>query len=169
MAIQIAKLLGAGAVIGAGREIGRLESSGADEVVSLVGDPDSVGAAIANAASESDVVMDYLWGEPAANAMMAMLTAGRDRSQPINWVQIGSVAGPTMALPSVALRSTNLRVMGSGQGSVPMEAIVAELPHRADELIAGRIPGDALRVPLSEVEKTWNAPVPAGRRVVLVP
>lgn len=169
MAIQISKLLGAGRVTGAGREISRLESSGADEIVSLVGDPGSVAAAIAKAASECDIVIDYLWGQPAADAMMALLSARQDRSKAINWIQIGSVAGPTMALPSVALRSTNLRVLGSGQGSVPVKAIGAELPRLVDELVAGRIPVDALRVPLSEVENAWNAAVPAGRRVVLVP
>jgi Zn-dependent alcohol dehydrogenase len=100
---------------------------------------------------------------------MTSLTARQDRSKPIDWIQIGSVAGATMALPSAALRSTNLRVMGSGQGSVPVKAIVAELPRLADEIIAGRIQVDALRVPLHDVEEAWNAPVPAGRRVVLVP
>jgi len=169
MAIPIARLLGAGRVVGAGREIGRLEASDADEVVSLVGEPKSVGAAIAKAASESDIVLDYLWGKPALDAMSAMLTARRDRSEPLHWIQIGSVAGPTMELPSVALRSTNLRVMGSGQGSVPAKAIVAELPRLAEEILGGRIPVDVVRVPLSNVEQTWNAPVPAGQRVVFVP
>jgi len=70
--------------------------------------------------------------------------------------------------PSVALRSTNLRVMGSGQGSVAAKAIVAELPRLADEIVAGRIPVDVMRVPLAEVERAWNAPAPADRRVVLV-
>lgn len=169
MAIQIAKLLGAGRVIGAGREVSRLDSSGADEIVSLVGDPDAVGQALARAASECDTVLDYLWGEPAAGAMMALLGARQDRSKPINWIQIGSIAGPTMALPSAALRSTNLRVLGSGQGSVSVRAIVAELPRLVDELVAGHISVDTLRVPLADVEAAWNAPVSAGRRVVLVP
>ncbi|MEI9936201.1 MAG: zinc-binding alcohol dehydrogenase family protein [Pseudomonadota bacterium] len=169
MAIQIAKLLGAGRVVGAGRELSRLESSRADAVVSLVGEPDSVATAVAQAASESDIVLDYLWGQPAADAMTAMLTARQERAKPIDWIQIGSVAGSTMALPSAALRSTNLRIMGSGQGSVPVRAIVAELPRLAQELIAGRIAVDAMRVPLAEVEKAWDTPVPAGRRVVLVP
>jgi len=169
MAIQIAKLLGAGRVIGAGRELSRLESSAADEVVSLVGEPGAVSEAIAKAASECDIVIDYLWGSPAADAMMALLSARQDRSKPLDWIQIGSVAGATMALPSVALRSTNLRVLGSGQGSVPVKAIVSELPRLADELIAGRITVEALRVPLSRVEEAWHAPVPAGRRVVLIP
>ncbi len=147
----------------------RLESSGADEIVSLVGDPDSVGAAIAKATAECDVVLDYLWGEPARSAMVAMLTAREDRSRPLDWIQIGSVAGATMELPSAALRSTNLRVMGSGQGSISTKAIVAELPRLVDEIALGRMPVDVLRVPLSEVETAWNAPVPADRRVVFVP
>jgi len=60
-------------------------------------------------------------------------------------------------------------VMGSGQGSVPAKAIVAELPRLAEEILGGRIPVDVVRVPLSNVEQTWNAPVPAGQRVVFVP
>ena len=169
MAVPIARLLGAGRVVGAGRDVGRLASSGADETVSLAGDPAAVSARIATAAAESDIVLDYLWGEPAAQAMMAILTERRDRSRPIDWVQIGSVAGPTMSLPSAALRSTNLRLLGSGQGSVPVAQIVAELPRIADTIATGKIAVDALRVPLADVEKAWTAPVPPGRRVVLIP
>lgn len=166
MAIQIAKLLGAGRVVGAGREISRLESSNADAVVSLVGERESVATAIVKAASESDIVLDYLWSKPAANAMVALLTGRQDRSKRISWIQIGSVAGPTMELPSVALRSTDLHLMGSGQGSVSVKAIVAELPHLADAILAGQIPIDVVRIPLSQVEQAWNAPVPIGGRVV---
>jgi NADPH:quinone reductase-like Zn-dependent oxidoreductase len=169
MALQVAKLLGAGRVVGAGREVGRLASSGADQVVSLLGDPQTVGARIAQAASECDIVLDYLWGEPAAHAMLALLTERRDRDRPLDWVQIGSVAGPTMNLPSVALRSTNLRVIGSGQGSVPLAQIVAELPRIADAIATGKIAVEALRVPLADVERAWTAAEPAGQRIVLIP
>lgn len=169
MAIQIAKLLGAGRVVGAGRQISRLESSDVDDVISLVGEPKSVRKAIANAASECDIVLDYLWGEPAADAMMALLTAREDRGKRINWIQIGSVAGATMELPSVALRSANMHVMGSGQGSVSVKAIVAELPHLVKAIISGQIPVEVMRVPLSQVEQAWDTAVPSGYRVVLVP
>ena len=169
MAIQVAKLLGAGRVIGAGRQLERLKSSGVDEVVSLVGDPDAIGKAIAEAASEVDVVLDYLWGEPAEHAMVALLTARSERSKAINWIQIGSVAGPTMAMPSVALRSTNLRVLGTGQGSVPVSDIVAELPHLVDELCNGRISVEPLRIALSDVESAWTAPTEGGKCIVFVP
>jgi NADPH:quinone reductase-like Zn-dependent oxidoreductase len=167
MAVQVAKLLGAGQVIGAGRGVDRVKSLGADELVSL--DGASSKEALAEAASDADIVLDYLWGEPAASAMVALLTAREQRSRPIDWVQIGSVAGPTMALPSVALRSTNLRVMGSGQGSISTKDIVGELPRIAEAITKGQITVDPVRVPLADVEATWTAPAPEGQRVVLVP
>ena len=61
------------------------------------------------------------------------------------------------------------RVMGSGQGSVAPRAIVAELPSLVSELLAGRIPVDVVKLPLSQVEQAWNTPVPPGQRVVLLP
>jgi hypothetical protein len=36
---------------------------------------------------------------------MALLTARADRSRALDWIQIGAIAGPTIQLPSVALRS----------------------------------------------------------------
>jgi NADPH:quinone reductase-like Zn-dependent oxidoreductase len=169
MAIQIARLLGAGRVVGAGREVSRLESSGADEIVSLLGDREAVAEAIGKAAGESDIVLDYLWSKPAAEAMTALVKARRDRSRPLDWVQIGAITGPTLNLPSELLRSTNLRVMGSGQGSVAPRAIVAELPSLVRELLAGRIPVEVVKVPLSQVEQTWNTPVSPTQRVVFTP
>jgi len=169
MAIPIARLLGAARVVAAGREVARLASAAADRVVSLAGAPESVAAAIAAAASEADIVLDYLWGQPAADAMLALLGARQDRSKALNWIQIGSVAGATMSLPSVALRSANLRLMGSGQGSVDTRAIVAELPGLADAILRGRIPVEVERIPLSQVSVAWNAPPSAGRRRVLIP
>jgi hypothetical protein len=152
----------------AGR-VERLERSSADHVVSLKDDPASVSKAIADAASEVDIVIDYLWGEPAAHAIMSLLTARLDRSKSLNWIQIGSVAGPTMALPSVALRSANLRVMGSGQGSVSTRDIVGELPRLVDEFVAGRLVVSTISAPLSSVETAWNATSSGGKRIVFVP
>jgi len=79
-------------------------SAGADEVVQLTGDDDATARALAAAAAESDIVLDYLWGKPAQQAIPALLAARSDRSREMNWIQIGSVAGPAMELPSVALR-----------------------------------------------------------------
>ncbi|HTZ23869.1 MAG TPA: zinc-binding dehydrogenase, partial [Streptosporangiaceae bacterium] len=172
MAIQVARLLGAGRVVGAGRDLGRLEaltSAGADDIVQLTADSDATGKALAAAAADTDIVIDYLWGTPAQQAIMALLTARSDRARALNWVQIGAVAGPTIELPSVALRSANLRLQGSGQGSVGLADYLAELPSLVDAISNGAIAVKANTVPLADVEQAWTRTEPPGERTVLVP
>jgi NADPH:quinone reductase-like Zn-dependent oxidoreductase len=172
MAVQVAKRLGAGRVVGAGRNpqrLGELPALGADEVVALGEDPEATSRQLAAAAAEVDIVVDYLWGEPAATAMVALLRARADRSRAMDWIQIGAVAGATIELPSVALRSANLRVQGSGQGAVSTEAYLAELPSLVEEIEAGAIAVKVRPVALADVEAAWRSPDPAGERTVLVP
>lgn len=170
MAVQIARHLGAGKVIAAGRNaeaLAQLPGLGADRVVALGGEGaiDALGAA----AAEVDVVLDYLWGGPAEAAIPAIVRRREDRSRALRWVQIGAVAGPEIALPSAALRAANLKLMGNGQGSVSTAGIVAELPELAREIDAGTFTVDAEPVPLAEVEAAWTRPVASGRRLVFVP
>ena len=101
--------------------------------------PTADGRTLANAAAEVDIVIDYLWGEPAAIDHHALLTARADRSRAMDWIQIGAMAGPTIELPSVALRSANLRIQGNGQGAVSPRAYLAELPSLVEEIDAGTI------------------------------
>ncbi len=172
MAVQVAKLLGAGRVIGAGRDPGRLSALaavGADDVVRLTADADATSRALAAAAAEVDIVLDYLWGTPAQLTISALLGARSDRSRALNWVQIGALAGPTIELPSVALRSANLRIQGNGQGAVSPAAYLAELPSLVDQIDAGAIAVTANAVPLADVETAWTRTDPPGQRTVLVP
>jgi len=172
MAVQVAKRLGAARVVGAGRNPERLAglpAIGADEVVALGDDPAVTAGRLAEAAAEVDVVIDYLWGEPAAAAIMALLKARADRSRAMNWIQIGAMAGPTIELPSVALRSANLRLQGNGQGAVSPQAYLAELPSLVEEIDAGTIEVNARPVPLADVEATWSTPEVPGVRTVFTP
>jgi NADPH:quinone reductase-like Zn-dependent oxidoreductase len=172
MAVQVAKRLGAGRVVGAGRDLTRLDavaSAGADEVVQLTEDDDATARALSDAASEVDIVIDYLWGKPAEQAIMALLTRRSDRSRAMNWIQIGAMAGPTIELPSVVLRSANFRIQGNGQGAVSTKVYLAELPSLVDEIDAGTIAVKTNSLPLGDVERIWiRADVP-GERTVLVP
>jgi NADPH:quinone reductase-like Zn-dependent oxidoreductase len=172
MAVQIAKRLGAARVVGAGRNPERLAglpAIGADEVVALADDPAATAERLADAAAEVDIVIDYLWGEPAAAAIVALLKARADRSRAMNWIQIGAMAGASMELPSAALRSANLRLQGAGQGAVSPQAYLAELPSLIEEIDAGTIEVNARSVPLAEVEATWTAPEVPGVRTVFTP
>jgi NADPH:quinone reductase-like Zn-dependent oxidoreductase len=122
MAVQVAKRLGASQVIGAGRQPERLAALtdlGADATVSLDGPAADVAQHLGQAARHVDVVVDYLWGQATAEAMAAVVVNRTDRGQPLTWIEIGSVAGPTAAVPSAALRAVPLQIVGSGQGSVP--------------------------------------------------
>ena len=172
MAVQVAKRLGAGRVVGAGRSQARLAelpAIGADEVVPLTDDPEVTAEHLASAAAEVDIVIDYLWGEPASFTMMALLKARADRSRAMDWIQIGAIAGPAIELPSAILRSANLRIQGNGQGAISPGGYLAELPSLIDEIDAGTIKVEVREVPLADVESAWNAPVAPGVRTVLIP
>jgi NADPH:quinone reductase-like Zn-dependent oxidoreductase len=172
MAVQVARRLGAGRIVAAGRNAERLaalSTLGADATVQLGDDRDATAAALADAAAEVDIVIDYLWGGPAQQAMVALLRGRADRSRALDWVQIGAIAGPTIELPSVALRSANLRLQGSGQGSVSPEGYLAELPSLVAEIGAGAIAVHPQPWPLADVERAWLEQEAPGERVVLVP
>jgi NADPH:quinone reductase-like Zn-dependent oxidoreductase len=172
MAILVAKRLGAGRVVGAGRDLERLNGPmavGADEVVQLTAEPDATSRALADAAADVDIVIDYLWGKPAQQAMMALLSARSDRSRQLDWIQIGAIAGSTIELPSVALRSANLRLQGNGQGAVSTQTYLTELPSLVDEIDAGTIALHAHAQALADVEEIWADTDSPGERTVLVP
>jgi NADPH:quinone reductase-like Zn-dependent oxidoreductase len=172
MAVQIAKHLGANQVIAAGRNAARLAglpALGATDTVLLDGDADGAAHRLGQAAADVDVVIDYLWGEPAAAVMAAVVTGRADRSQPLSWIQIGSVAGPTAAIPSAALRAARLQIVGSGQGSVSTREILAELPALAQEITAGSFEIDARPTPLTAVEQAWADAAGPGQRIVITP
>ncbi len=171
MAVQVARHLGASRVIGAGRHPGRLAALtdlGADATVSLDGSPDDAARRLGQAAREADVVLDYLWGQPTADAMLAVVMHRTDRGQPLTWIEVGSVAGPTAAVPSAALRAARLQIAGSGQGSVPARDIVAELPGLAAEITSGTFQIEARAVPLADVETAWKD-TDGRQRIVITP
>jgi NADPH:quinone reductase-like Zn-dependent oxidoreductase len=170
MAVQVAKLFGAGRIVAAARgadRLAELPALGATDTVLLEGEADDIAKRLGQAAGNVDVVIDYLWGEPGAAAMVAVVTARADEGQPLTWIQVGSVAGPLAPVPSAALRSTRLQIVGSGQGSVSPREIRAELPQLAAEITKGTFTIDAKAVPLADVEQAWADKT--RQRVVLVP
>jgi NADPH:quinone reductase-like Zn-dependent oxidoreductase len=172
MAVQIAKHLGAGQVIAVGRNPGRLEEVarlGADRTVSLSGDPDGVEAELGSAAADADVVLDFLWGEATQFVMPSVLKHRSDDAANLTWVQIGSMAGLEITIPSAWLRAIRVTIVGSGQGSVSPQEIVEDMPALAAEITSGSFAIDPCPTPLSEVRVAWDAQVEAGQRVVFVP
>jgi NADPH:quinone reductase-like Zn-dependent oxidoreductase len=172
MAVQVATRLGAGRIVGAGRDAERLDalvSLGADNALSLNGEPGEIDERLGAACADIDVVIDYLWGPPAADAMRSLVRHRADRAHPLTWVQVGAVAGPDITLSSEILRAADFRVLGSGQGSVSTADIVSELSALAVEITNGVLFVDAFPARLADVESAWTHGAPPGRRLVLIP
>lgn len=172
LAVQVAAHLGAGEIIAAGRDADRLAmlpALGATATVGLDGRADEVARRLGETAADVDVVLDYLWGEPTAAAMVAVVSDRTDRGRPLSWIEIGSVAGATASIPSAALRAARLQIVGSGQGSVSTREILAELPALADAITDGAFTIDAVAVPLEHVAEAWADDARAAQRVVLTP
>lgn len=170
LAVQVAKLLGAGKVIAAGRNKAVLEqlyALGADECISLDQSPEALIKALA--AQPYDVVIDYLWGAPAMALITAVTGNSMTKEAPrTRLVQVGAMAGDPISLPSAALRSSRLEIMGSGGGSVSVQAIFQALPEIMKHAAAGRLTIDVIAMPLEEVSAAWTRET-AGGRIVLVP
>jgi NADPH:quinone reductase-like Zn-dependent oxidoreductase len=172
LAVQIAKLLGAGRVIAAGRSPKALESTrslGADTTIQLEQPRENLVKTFATAAEDGiDIVLDYLWGAP-TEALVEALTGHDFTAEPrtTRLIEIGAVAGPTIALPGAALRSSGLEIYGSGGGSVPMQAIVEAVPQILQHAARGELKLETKKVPLADVESEWNKQ--EDRRVVFIP
>lgn len=72
-------------------------------------------------------------------------------------------------IPSAALRSANLRILGSGQRSVTAAGYLAAFPALIDCIASGTLRIPTQSYPLSEVEQVWTAPVDPQKRIVFVP
>lgn len=170
LAVQLALHLGAGRVVGAGRDRAALElvrRLGAQAVVPLTAD--DVTERLAHEAAEVDVVVDYVWGAPTEGALAAVTGARSDPAHLLRWVHVGATAGPTITLPAATLRKTNVQVSGSGQGSVSPAGMVAAARELVRVLPQVRPAVDVVPTPLRDVEAAWVARTASGTRIVLVP
>jgi NADPH:quinone reductase-like Zn-dependent oxidoreductase len=164
LAVQAAKLLGAGIVVAAGRDAEALEEVkglGADAIVQLDSD-DPADAFRAAADGSVDVIIDYTWGAPAEAALRAS-------SRNARLVQVGDRAGTDITLNAQLLRSTGTAVFGF----MPLHAGPAAMRTAYAQLVEWAISGD-LRVeveilPLRAVAEAWTRTRTARHKLVLQP
>ncbi len=102
-------------------------------------------------------MLDYLWGPPAESILAAVGGSGSGKAEPrIRFVQIGSMAGPTISFPAGPLRSSGLELLGSGLGSASHAAIVASVGEVMNAVEPGKLTVDAEPVPLADVAEAWG-------------
>jgi NADPH:quinone reductase len=168
-AIQLARLNGARRVIAACRSKSaqaRAHDAGADEVVPLDGaDVAELAARLKSAADGPiDLVIDPLFGVPAAAALRTLRPGGR-------LVNLGSAAGETAPLDSATLRSGSLSILGYTNNDLTVGQRADALGVIAEYAQSGRLTLDYETVHLSDITEAWHrqATGQSGRRLVVVP
>lgn len=174
LAVQIAKLLGARRVIGAGRDerrLAKLRTLGADATIQLNISAEALKDTFAREAGGEgfDVIIDYLWGAP-TEALLAAITRPEFAAvtKETRLVQVGESAGAVISLPASVLRSTALTITGTA-GIPAHEILFDAMSQVLARGASGELKIETERVPLAEVEKAWEQKDESGRRIVLIP
>lgn len=173
LAVQIAKLLGAKRVTGAGRNeraLEKLRDLGADATIQLNQQTSALKDAFVREGGDSgfDVVLDYVWGRP-TEALMAAMTRPEfaTAAKETRLVQVGESAGPTISLPAAVLRSTALTITGTA-GIPPREELVEAMQQVMTRAARRELRIETQRAALEDIEEAWRRKEEAGRRIVVV-
>jgi NADPH:quinone reductase-like Zn-dependent oxidoreductase len=168
LAVQIARYLGAGRVIATGRNREALQTLvplGADVIIPLEDDQEALEKAFMQPFHDGvDIVLDYLWGPSMERLLIAAAKAGKDEV-PIRFVQIGAMSASNITLPSPVLRSSAIELMGSGLGSIPMDAMLKSIDGVLHAAVPGKFQAETTTVPLSDVEQAWSKEMGQSRIV----
>ncbi len=164
VALAVARHLGAARVVAVCRP-GALRPPGADEVVTLDAGQDrrSLTATLRQASGGPvDVVIDPVFGEPAAAAAAALGSGGR-------LVNLGGAAGDRAELSSASLRSNAIAVLGYTNNAISAAQRATALGQ-----VLGLAERGALQVahevrPLGDCATAWVDAGRSGRRIVLDP
>src|SRR3989440_4961292 len=168
VAVQAAKLLGAGRVIAASRDEAartRALAHGADAVVDLTGDDvDVISRRIATACDGPlHLVIDPVWGLPAEAAARVLAPEGR-------LVNIGSAAGASTRFESAIVRSRLHAILGYTNNALTHEQKAQALTQILAHAAAGRCTVEKEMVPLEQVAEAWDRQAASARRkLILIP
>jgi NADPH:quinone reductase-like Zn-dependent oxidoreductase len=151
IAVQAARLLGAGRVVAAARDeaaLARAGELGADALVSLEGS--DYGSALKDASEGGyDLVLDPLWGEPAVAAIACVKPFGRV-------VNLGQSAGAEATLASAAVRSTPIDLLGYTNYTAGEQRKREAYATMAAHAAAGDIRVAIERLGLDDAQDVWQ-------------
>lgn len=163
LAVQAARLRGAGRVVAVGRDpaaLAEVAELGADATVRLDAGGDLAAAFERAAGGPVDVVLDYVGGEGLVAAVRAGATG-------VRVVQIGDAAGPRLSLPAPLVRAKGVSLLGFVPRLAGPKLMAAAYAELAALVLAGRLRVEVTRFPLAEVARLWGHR--SRRRIVLIP
>jgi NADPH2:quinone reductase len=170
LAVQVARLLGAGRVIATGRNhdaLAEVTGLGADAVINTaVSDDALVEAFAAEAGGGYDVVLDFLWGRPTELLLKTLVPNQIGHSKPTRLIQAGESAGARIALTADSVRTSGLEIYGAGKG-LDGQAVADAYGQIVQWTRDGKLVVGIDRTPLSDIETAWQRTGPGGRRLVI--
>ena len=165
-AVQLAKALGAGYVVAAGRDeqaLQRAKELGADATVNFAGKSraEMVEALRAAAPDGIDVIADPVWGEPALAALEA---ANID----VRLINVGRPAGDPIELPHPLILRKRATIQGLSTAMDPPSVRKAAFARLIDHVKGGRLTVDHEVVELDAIGEAWQRLAEgAGRKLVV--
>jgi NADPH:quinone reductase-like Zn-dependent oxidoreductase len=166
IAVQVARLLGAGRVVAGARDergLARARELGAHAAVDLK-QTEGLTERIRDASGgQLQVVIDPIWGLPGVAALEAMSPHGR-------FVQLGQSAGPEAVVKSGTVRGRYLSILGYTTFLVPWEEQAAAYRKLLGYAAAGQIKVDVEVLPLEAAAEAWKRQAASPhRKLVLSP
>jgi NADPH:quinone reductase-like Zn-dependent oxidoreductase len=160
IAVDVAKARGAGRVIGISRnEAAMAGIDGLDERILMKENLDETEW---SRAGEVDVILDYVYGEPALALLSSLPVSGKE----VQYVHIGSVSGRLeVNIPGALLRSKRLTIRGSGPGAWTMRDVGIEAANILETVVQLK-PSNILAVPLADVGKVWDDKSLGNKRIM---
>lgn len=172
LAVQIARLLGAGRIVATGRDDAQLEevrALGADAVLTTAVPDEELVRAFADARGDGyDVVIDFLWGRPTELLLRSLVPDSFAFARPTRLVQVGESAGSELTIPASALRTSGVELYGAAR-NLNAESMARAYQQVVEWTRSGELVFSVERVPLAEIEAAWQRTDLKGRRLVVVP
>ncbi|MFT8318226.1 MAG: zinc-binding alcohol dehydrogenase family protein [Sporolactobacillus sp.] len=172
LAVQIAKLLGAGRIIATGRNeesMRKVRQLGADLTIDLKQDEEQLIKIFRKEIQKGcDIILDFLWGHVTEWLIQSFVPKELNfTNRRTRLIEIGEKAGPALSLSAESLRTTGLEIFGGTAGLSPQS--MQEGTEQVWEWIRDdKLQMDIDRVPLKDIEKVWQQKDLSGKRVVIV-
>jgi NADPH2:quinone reductase len=165
LAMQSARALGAGLVVGAarGKALQQVADLGAGAAVDLA-DEQAIDAGLAAAAPGGyDVIVDFLWGPVAPHAMNHARPGAR-------YIQVGNSAGAASTITGLVLRNKLLTLVGHSLFATPAAVRRSAYARLAGHAVDGKLTMDLEQTQLEDIGGTW-AHLKAGvsRKLAVMP
>jgi NADPH2:quinone reductase len=153
VAVQAARMMGAGRVVGMARsEAGREKvlALGADGAIDSSGEVEELKQRIFEATEGGqDLVIDGLWGLPAAAALQTMKPHGR-------LVQVGNSAGTEAPIVAGPVRGSAATILGHRNFWAPREVRVETFERMCSLAVSGDLELEVEAMPLADVTEAWD-------------